>query len=169
MTIINVIQSGHKSLRKAFGEIPEEFLNRGFVKNSYTVKDLLARTTALEHITQDVLKTMIDPTAFASFALRRLDMGKDNYCDYHIKQMRPIQYVEILAEYKTTHDHILKMLPLIHPDLFLKPYLIPWLGKETVFEYLIQDARDKKKTSRLILNFKAKANKTDHSVVKNIF
>jgi hypothetical protein len=134
MNVREVLQHGHDILLKSLEGISETDAVNIHVTDNWNVKDMVGHITVLDRVLSDLLKKQISDVA-TPYLSQYIDMGSDEFKNFNYGERKFINYKEVLAEFSSSHQHLMEMTFKVPDEMIKEKKTIPWYGPE----YSIED------------------------------
>lgn len=140
MNLPLILFYGQKAVLDALDTVTKDLLETKGACGVWSVKDILAHLASYEHVLNEVVGQIENPT----FPTPTLDQMNKDYKKFNAEQTKMrknTSYREILTEYEQTHEQMMKKVKRTPPRKLSKPGTLPWYGSEYALDdYLLYTA-----------------------------
>ena len=136
MNAHDVLMYGHLWVLKHLDGLSEPQLEHPNVCGIWSTKDIVAHLASYELVLVEVFNSFTNPGPTPTLD-RLKEMNGDSFNALQVGQRKSKTPGEALAEYKSTYEQCIQILPRLDPSLLRQAGRLPWYGEEYSLEDFI--------------------------------
>jgi hypothetical protein len=129
MNALDIIKYGNKDIEEAIKDLNPSIIDIPGVTTHWSIKDAIAHLASYEHLLEDVLNFVVDPTRPRPF-LDHMSSSGATFNDDYVAEYKSKSFDEVVGDYKQTYLRVAEIASKISPEKFRETGTIPWYGLE---------------------------------------